>query len=296
MRSWQNLKKTLPKKSEKLNRFKTANFKKERKTAYVAVLDSGAGGLAILKKLKAEFYDLNFLYVSDRRFMPYGNKTEEQIITRCKKNVKKAIKLGAVAIVVACNTMSRVGNEVFLKCGAPCFFVQPDLKVLCAKKRSAENSALFCTNATALTDEIKRLAENEKCSVFPQKTLAKQIEKNILKDDFNYCIDLKRTYNKTDFSHSSLYKIKTVYLSCTHYILIKDRFEKLFENAKFYDGSEKLSQEIKKFLKTRDFFNSKKSETEKNFRFNDNLFNAKLKFAGSGKLKMKRIFSKIKNA
>lgn len=260
------------------NKQKIAN----KRFAFVAVTDSGAGGLAILKKLKSKFKNVNFLYVSDCASVPYGNKTENRIRAFCKKNAEKAIKNGAIALVVACNTMSRVGKSEFLKCGIPCFFVEPDFKVLNAQKNTAENCALFCTAATAGEKEIKKAEKNGKCSVFPQKTLAKQIEKNIAKTNRNYKID--------SGENLCAEKFKTVFLSCTHYILIKSEFEKVFKNAVFYDGSENTAVELGRFLsqfKTEN--NPEKQNKTKNFT-QKSLFGGRIEFIGSGKKRMKSLF------
>ena len=277
----------------------------KEKTGYIAVTDSGVGGLAVLKKLKNDFNDLNFLYVSDCACVPYGNKSKKQIIALCKKNIKTAFLNGAVAIVVACNTMSRVGKEAFLKCGAPCFFVEPNYEVLSAADKNYRNCAVFCTEATAADKMLKSLKNNLKCSVFPQKNLAKQIESRLsercvkndkplkeksLKNDgyeknvgnekyvINYGDDYDIDFSDCDADFCAK-NFKTVFLSCTHYIHIGHIFEEKFKNAKIYDGTEKLKSEISEFLK-----NAGKSSFAKSLR------GGKIKFAGSGKTKMKRVF------
>ena len=257
--------------------------KNKKKVGYVAVTDSGVGGLAVLKKLKNIFCDLNFLYVSDCACVPYGNKSKSQIISLCKKNVKTALSNGAVAIVVACNTMSRAGKVAFFSCGAPCFFVEPDYEILNAADKNYKNCAVFCTELTAADNMLKKLKNDLKCSVLPQKDLASQIESRLSARYFkNDGKKQKNDYNidfsglKADFCAEN---VKTVFLSCTHYIHIKRVFEEKFKNAKIYDGTEKLKSEISAFLKR-----TENSTPEKSLR------GGKIKFVGNGKIKMKRAF------
>ena len=199
-----------------------------------------------------------------------------------KNNAEKAIKNGAVALVVACNTMSRVGKGEFLKCGIPCFFIEPDLKILNSEKNNAENCALFCTAATAKSKEIKEAEKNKKCSVFPQKTLAEEIEKNIENKKHSYKIEFDKNLRAD--------KIKTVFLSCTHYILIKNEFKKIFKNAAFYDGSEKTAVELGGFLKQIKKKNNPETQNKTKSFIKSSLFCGQTRFAGSGKRRMKSLF------
>ena len=45
----------------------------------IAVLDSGVGGLVLLKRLQKLLPYHDFLYFADNINVPYGNKTNEQI-------------------------------------------------------------------------------------------------------------------------------------------------------------------------------------------------------------------------
>ena len=44
---------------------------------YILVLDSGIGGLSILKELKKNLPNENYLYLADNFHSPYGNKKRE---------------------------------------------------------------------------------------------------------------------------------------------------------------------------------------------------------------------------
>ena len=49
------------------------------KKSYIAVFDSGVGGLHILESLVKEYKNENFIYLADEDFFPYGVKTKEQL-------------------------------------------------------------------------------------------------------------------------------------------------------------------------------------------------------------------------
>lgn len=89
----------------------------------IVVTDSGAGGLFVLDKLVRAFPREKFVYFSDVGNMPYGNKSDERIRELCGMRVDFAKRKEAKLIVVACNTMSAVGREVFENGGVAVDFV-----------------------------------------------------------------------------------------------------------------------------------------------------------------------------
>src|SRR5690606_35759737 len=76
--------------------------------APILVLDSGLGGISILNALQKKLPNENFIYFADYAFLPYGEKSEIEIKTRCKNIVEAFISQThqsiPKAIVLACNT------------------------------------------------------------------------------------------------------------------------------------------------------------------------------------------------
>ena len=52
------------------------------KKSYIAVFDSGVGGLNILESLIKDFPSENFIYLADEEFFPYGVKTKENTYSK----------------------------------------------------------------------------------------------------------------------------------------------------------------------------------------------------------------------
>ncbi len=72
--------------------------------ATIGIMDSGSGGLSVLKEILRLLPADKFLYYSDNANCPYGEKTPEFIIGRCREIVADFLKQGADAVVIACNT------------------------------------------------------------------------------------------------------------------------------------------------------------------------------------------------
>ena len=76
------------------------------KNGKIGIFDSGIGGVTVLKEILKILPNENYIYFSDSKNNPYGDKTDEQINYLCEKIVKLFIKENCKAIVIACNTAS----------------------------------------------------------------------------------------------------------------------------------------------------------------------------------------------
>ncbi len=72
----------------------------------VGVLDSGVGGLSILREIRAQLPAEPLLYVADQAHVPYGPRTIEEVRAFTVGIARYLIAQGAKLIVVACNTAS----------------------------------------------------------------------------------------------------------------------------------------------------------------------------------------------
>ena len=196
----------------------------------IAVCDSGVGGLAVLKRLYAEHPNFNYYYFSDRRNLPYGNKSDLQIKNYCREFIQKAVFVNADALVVACNTMSLIGYEIFLKeAQLPVFFVRPSLWDIC-QNNYGQNIKILCTVASA-----KSFAHNENFRINPDilvpfKNLANEVEINLFALEKINVERLKKRIGKAD----------KIFLACTHYLHLKSLISCLYPRARVFDGCEEL--------------------------------------------------------
>ncbi|MCF0125691.1 MAG: aspartate/glutamate racemase family protein [Clostridia bacterium] len=72
----------------------------------IGIFDSGIGGVTVLKEIIKILPNENYIYYSDSKNNPYGDKSDEEIIKICDDIVKKLIEQDCKAIVIACNTAS----------------------------------------------------------------------------------------------------------------------------------------------------------------------------------------------
>ena len=72
----------------------------------IGVLDSGVGGLSILREMRAQLPAEDLIYVADQAHVPYGPRTIDEVRAFTVAIARALIERGAKLIVVACNTAS----------------------------------------------------------------------------------------------------------------------------------------------------------------------------------------------
>lgn len=72
--------------------------------AKIGIFDSGVGGLSVFREIRKVLPEECYIYYSDSANCPYGEKSQEAIIERCRTITEFLLREGADIIVVACNT------------------------------------------------------------------------------------------------------------------------------------------------------------------------------------------------
>ena len=76
------------------------------KSGNIGIFDSGIGGITVLKEIIKLLPNENYIYYSDSKNNPYGNRTDKEIKEICTNIVEKLIEKNCKIIVIACNTAS----------------------------------------------------------------------------------------------------------------------------------------------------------------------------------------------
>jgi len=186
---------------------------KNKEDEVIAILDSGIGGISILKQLIKKYKAGHYVYFADNLNMPYGNKDKkfvkervEEIISYLKQeyNVKK--------IIIACNTASS------------CIFGTNDktVELLTFNKENTylttdlTRKNLIGYNAIS-ANNLASIIEN---NIFKKRHLSKIIKEYVLKKELD--------------------KVDKLVLGCTHYELVADLFQKHCPHTKIEINSSNL--------------------------------------------------------
>ncbi|MBQ6851572.1 MAG: glutamate racemase [Oscillospiraceae bacterium] len=82
------------------------------KSDYIAVFDSGVGGISVLRELIRQLPQERYLYFGDSSNAPYGDKTTEQVRQLTLEAAEILTARGIKALVVACNTATSAAIRV----------------------------------------------------------------------------------------------------------------------------------------------------------------------------------------
>ena len=78
----------------------------------IAVIDSGVGGISVLRELMRLMPNENYIYYGDSANAPYGSKTKAEVLSITENNLRYLKKCGIKALVIACNTATSAAASV----------------------------------------------------------------------------------------------------------------------------------------------------------------------------------------
>ena len=82
------------------------------KEAPIGIFDSGVGGLTVAREVMRALPNENLVYFGDTARLPYGSKSQDNIIRYARQIIRFLKTKKVKAIVIACNTASALALEV----------------------------------------------------------------------------------------------------------------------------------------------------------------------------------------
>ena len=214
---------------------------------YIAVFDSGVGGLSVLRHLRRVMPGERYLYFGDSANAPYGTKTKEDVKKLTFDAAQRLISRGIKALVVACNTATSAAIHDLR-------IAYPDLVVIGiepALKLAAERfpGGKLCVMATPMTLREEKFAAlmrryEEVCHVqkLPAPGLVELVEGG--KADSPETDSLLKTLFATLESTPD-----AVVLGCTHYPFAAKAISRVLgEGVALLDGGEGTARETRRRL------------------------------------------------
>ena len=123
----------------------------------VGVLDSGVGGLSVLREIRRVLPHEDVLYVADSAHAPYGDRDTAYIDARVGAIADFLVARGAKAIVVACNTATGVSVDgLRQRLHLPVVAIEPAVKPAAQMTRTGRIGVL-ATSRTLASDRFKGL-------------------------------------------------------------------------------------------------------------------------------------------
>ncbi len=220
----------------------------------IGFFDSGVGGVTVFEQVKKLLPDENYIYFGDTKNMPYGEKTETQLLEFADRIFKFLENQNAKAVIMACNTTSAVVYEK-LKNNYD-FEIYPIIQSVAKEiaKLPLKKIGVFATHATINTHcyktEIQRYNPDMEVFEIACPGWVKIVENG--EEQTNDAINA--VMEKMD--EMKKYNPEKIILGCTHYPYLLDILTQFAERESFINPSIEFAKIIKQDLKTKGLLNT----------------------------------------
>lgn len=227
----------------------------EKKNYSIGVMDSGVGGLTVLKQMIDICKNENYIYFGDTKNLPYGEKTKQELVKIAKKVFDFYAQKKVKAVIMACNTTSATAYDE-LKNDYD-FKIYPIIQVVSkclSMDKNIKRIAIMATQATV--DSKKYSAElkknNPNIEVFEQACpmWVPIVEHKLV--DFD-----EKEIIKTKLDKVLEFKPQKIILGCTHYPYLLDRLSKYTDKEIFINPAKMFANYIKEDLKAMDLLSDR---------------------------------------
>ena len=219
------------------------------KNEYIAVFDSGVGGVSVLRELLALMPNERYLYFGDSANAPYGTRPTSEVRDLTMAAAEKLMARGCTALVVACNTATAAAI-IDLRAKYPdkiIIGIEPALKVAADHFPGGE-VGVMATPVTLREEKFDVLLHRftDSCTVhkIPAPGLVQLVEagKAVSPETEALLTPLLAPYKD---------KLCAVVLGCTHYPFAAPVIQRLLgENTALLDGGPGTARQTRRRLET----------------------------------------------
>lgn len=213
----------------------------------IGVMDSGVGGLTVIKEIQKQLPKESIIYFGDSKNMPYGNKEPEEIISLSENILLFMESQNVKVILLACNTISTQIDELIPLTQTPIFDIIYPGCLSAIENNPKEGIGLIGTEATVKTNAYGKTLHGIKPEIpfysNGSYDLARLIEENN-GDKMQLNFTLKKAINPILERNS----VNNLILGCTHYPIVSGDIEKLYPDLNLIDPAARLVEIVKGYL------------------------------------------------
>ena len=211
----------------------------------VLLIDSGSGGVNILKECVKVCPYSNYLLYCDHENLPYGEKSKAELLELTEKNLQKIHSFFKFDIVIfACNTLTAtVIDEMREKYKNITFIgTVPAIKPALSEFKE-KDILLIATKTTIKNNKLIGKYRNSEIKFKALSRLAPLIDEHL--DE----LDLIYPYLKRQLSGD----FKALVLGCTHYKAVEKIIKEIKPNVKIFDSANGVARRLLHFIQGRTF-------------------------------------------
>ena len=218
------------------------------KMEYIAVFDSGVGGISVLRQLRKRMPQEKFVYFGDSANAPYGSRSTDEVRRLTLAAAEKLMgEYPVKALVVACNTATAAAIDTLRETYPEEIIVgiEPAVK-LAADRHTGGHIGVMATEVTLREEKFDLLTQrfHGGCTIhkIPAPGLVRLIESG--RGDSEECLAYLR-----ELLAPYMGKLDALVLGCTHYPFVKHNIQGILgPGTEVLHGGEGTARETKRRL------------------------------------------------
>lgn len=225
----------------------------------IGLFDSGIGGTSIWSAVHHLLPNESTIYLADSKNAPYGQKSQEEIIALCIKNVDLLLEMKCKLIIVACNTATTNAIQVLrAKYDIPIIGIEPAIKpaVLHSKTNTI---GILATKGTINSVLFSKAIES-----YSNTKIIEQIGYGLVELIENGNIDSIEVDKLLNEYITPMLKenIDCLVLGCSHYPYLIPKIKKLLpSHIEIIDSGEAVAKQTQVILKEKTGFNTSENSS-----------------------------------
>lgn len=203
----------------------------------IGVMDSGMGGLSVVRALRKQLPDEKYIFWGDNKNAPYGTHTQQEILGLTWNIVDRILAQDVKALVIACNTAtSAAAADLRAKLSIPVLGLEPALKP--AVEYAGDGKVVvLATEATLRLEKYQKLLARfgRNTVSIPCPELVEFVEAGDTGSQkvVDYIAKKLEPYRNG---------LQALVLGCTHFVWLRDAAQAAAPGVEIFDGNEGLSR------------------------------------------------------
>jgi len=235
----------------------------EKSKRPIAVMDSGLGGLSVLKVLREVLPNENYVYFGDSANAPYGEKRGDEVKRITDENIGMLTSGGAKAVVIACNTATSAAAEYVRSkySDVPIIGMEPAVKPA-AMMASHPTVVVMATPLTLKREKflclLEKYSHKADFITVPCHGLVELVERGVVEGE-----EMDQCLGGILSPYTDKVKVDAVVLGCTHYVHAAKAINKaLGGNVQIFDGVLGTVREVERRLAAAGLLNPSEEKGE----------------------------------
>jgi len=219
----------------------------------IGVLDSGIGGLTVVRQLQRLLPGEDIVYFGDSANCPYGNRSEDEIFALTMKMLRFLEAKQVKCVAIACNTISTLAERLRPECPFPLISIVESCADYVVREK-LKRVGLIATEFTVRTGayDAHIHAQDPDCEIVSKGSpnLAALIDRG----DFNQAAINEEITENVDVILAKA-PVEHLLLACTHFPIVSDNFHACFPQLTLIDPAEQQAESVKNLLVYRQLSN-----------------------------------------